>query len=51
MTCEHRGGAIAVGRASRPTVVCVKQSFPGVPGVWNPVPEETCALCGTTPLL
>lgn len=40
MTCEHRGGAIGVGRASLPTVVCVKQSFPGVPGIWNPVPEK-----------
>lgn len=37
MTCEHRGGALGAGRASRPTLVCVRQSLYGGPGVWNPM--------------
>lgn len=37
MTCEQCGGALGVGRASRPTLVCVRQSFWGGVGVWNPV--------------
>lgn len=36
MTCEQRRGALGVGRASRPTLVCVRQSFCGVRGYGTP---------------
>lgn len=37
MTCEQRRGALGVGRDSRPTLVCVRQSFCGGAGIWSPV--------------
>ena len=50
MTCEQRRGALGVGRASRPTLVCVRASV-GCGGMEPRVSGNTCALCGTTPLL